>query len=323
MPFHFTEPEVKRLSIDIDLLTSKTMDEVRYAMSSINDSMTDIRCAEHKPIDPYPVDNLISYKAYYNSCLGRNTFVKVDFLCNVNIRLNSQLMKSGFRLFGFDTNQDMDILSKGSLLGDKLTTLALGTVGLKPSRQTEVAKQIYDLGMLLRRATKPDLQVAFDTFENMTGFKVSHFDHDPEYTVSDISRSIAESVLGFLNLKSAVSITNEQEKRYHDFQGTYLAKKTRYKKTEHVTDILLIKLYSRHLCRYLNGESTQAGAIDSLYGVLEQVNKIKRGQIRDVPQMEALYKQGISDAAGFKKKILNGASLEHLFLMYKLYPTRN
>ena len=54
----------------------------------------------------------------------------------------------------------MRILSRGSLLGDKLTTLALGTIGLRPSRQTEIAKQVYDLGLLLKSSTTGSCGVA-------------------------------------------------------------------------------------------------------------------------------------------------------------------
>ena len=101
------------------------------------------------------------------------------------------MIRSGFSLFNFKTKQDMNILSKGSLLGDKITTMALGTIGLKPTRQTEIAKQIYDIGTLLKTVTKSDLQMAFEMFESMTNFKVSH---DQRYNISDISRSIADRV---------------------------------------------------------------------------------------------------------------------------------
>ena len=65
-------------------------------------------------------------------------FVKVDFFCDVDIRISSELVKPGFSLFGFDTTHEMSILSKGSLLGDKITTMAIGTIGLKLARQAEV-----------------------------------------------------------------------------------------------------------------------------------------------------------------------------------------
>lgn len=213
----------------------------------------------------------------------------------------------------------MNILSRGSLLGDKITTMALGTIGLKRSKQTEIAKQIYDLGALLKMAAKSDLEAAFDTFEGMTEFKVGHFDHDPKYAVSDVVDSIAESASGLLNLESAVSITDMQAKRYADFQGTYLAKRARYKKTEHVTDVLLVNLYSRYIRRCLNGEITRTRAADLLHGTLRQANAIRNGGIDDAPKMRTSYVRDIPDSAGFNKKILGGALLEHIFLIRELY----
>ena len=321
MPFHLRTQEARRLSIDVDLLTPWTVDEVKQAMNDINDAMSDVRCSKHEPKNPHPLDNLISYNVYYHSRLQGDTFIKVDFFCDMDIGLSSELVGSGFSLFGFDTRHAMNLLSKGALLGDKITTMALGTIGLRPNRQTEIAKQVYDLGLLIRVATKPDLHVALDTFENMTDFKIRHFDHSPKYTVSDINHSIAESVSNLLSFRSTVTVTEDQNKRYADFQGTYLAKVTKYKKTAHISDILLVSLYNQHLGRILNGEITRTQAVDSLHEILEQTRKIESGGIADTPRTRELYVRAIPDSVDFNKKILKGATLEHLFLMSRLYLT--
>lgn len=321
MPFHLRTQEARRLSIDVDLLTPWTVDEVEQAMDGMDDVASGIKCSKHEPRNPYPLDNLISYYVYYPSRLQVDTSIKLDFFCDVDIGLSSELVGPGFSLFGFDTRHDMNLLSKGALLGDKITTIALGTIGLRPNRQTEIAKQVYDLGLLMRTATKSDLCVALDTFENMTGCKIRHFDHSSRYTVPDISRSIAESVSNLLNFRSNVTVTRDQNKRYSDFQGTYLAKTTKYRKTAHISDILLISLYSQHLDRILNGEITRAQAVDSFHEIVEQLRMIKSGGMADTPQTRESYMQAIPDSADFKKKILNGATLEHLFLVSRLHLT--
>lgn len=213
----------------------------------------------------------------------------------------------------------MNILTMGSLLGDKLTTMALGTIGLKPARQTEVAKQIYDMGALLKIATKPDLLESFGAFESLTGFKAGHFNHDPRYTVSDIVDSIAESVSGLLNLENAISITGIQGTRYASFQSTYLTKTAYYKKTEHVTDVLLVSLYNRYIRRYLSKEMTRDRAADSLHDTLRQLNAIRGNKIDNAPKMRASYIDDIPDSVSFNKKILNAALLEHVLLIHELY----
>lgn len=317
MPFYLTAAETKRLSIDIDFLTPQTINKIRNTMSNLNDGAYNVRCEEYIPLNPHPVDNLITYKVYYNSCLEkRQSFVKVDFLCDVNIPITSQIIKPGFQLLGFDTLQNITILSKGTLLADKITTMALGTIGLNKNR--EIAKQIYDLGKLLKNVTTSDLRISFDMFENMTYFKTKHYEHEPTYNISDVSQNIVQSVSNFLELKSAVTITNNQEKRYKDFLGTYVAKKSRYKKTDHITDILLVNLYSQYLYRYINETITQTQATNSLSKIVAQVNKIENNTIDNMQKTKKSYMQSIPDSVNYKKKILNGTNFMHIYLMHEL-----
>lgn len=89
MPFYLPKTGVRRLSVDIDLLTHRTVDEIKSAMSNVNRAMPDVRCTEYEPKAPYPIDNLISYRVSYDSCLGGKQYVKVDFFCGVKIPLSS------------------------------------------------------------------------------------------------------------------------------------------------------------------------------------------------------------------------------------------
>ena len=88
------------------------------------------------------------------------------------------------------------------------------------------------------------------------------------------------------------------------------------KKTEHVSDILLVCLFVKHLRRYLDGEFTNTHAAGSLWTVLEQAKRIKQSDKGRAEQMKALTIQNIPDSSAFNKKILNGALSEHVFLMY-------
>lgn len=320
MPFYTADGAAKRLSVDVDLLTGLTVDEIRGVMEDTGGTVFRITCDEYVPRNPYPLGNLITYKIYYDSCLGGKRYVKADFFCDADVRPDSELKKSGFELFGFKTAHDMRILSRGSLLGDKITTLALGTIGLRPtSRRTEIAKQVYDLGHLLKSATRRDLEVSLGAFESMTGLKTRHFACEPRYGIPDIIENIEDSVLGLLSLESVVGITAEQTKRYNDFQGTYLSKTHRYKKTEHVTDVLLLCVYSMHVRKYLGGETAKSEAARMLHDILEQVRRIQGDDVPDPESRAASYIRDIPDSIGFGKKMLRRARLEHVFLIRELF----
>ena len=172
--------------------------------------------------------------------------------------------------------------------------------------------------------------MSLGAFETLTGFMTEHFAREPRYGIPDIIASVSGSVLGLLSLKSAVSITDRQAKRYNDFQGAYLAKKHRYRKTEHVTDVLLLLLllllllcvYSMHMRRCLGGEATRSEAARVLYDVLEQVRSIREDGVPDPERRAASYIRDIPDSAGFGKKMLGGALLEHMFLVRELFSGR-
>ena len=151
MPFHQPDFEVRRMSIDVDIMSPRTVAEVDLAINRINgDGLT---CQKYSPITPYPIDNLASYVVTFPSCLGGDSRIKIDAFCRANPGLASKRIPAGSRILDFDILQDMTILSRGSLLADKSTTLALGTIGLRPTRGTEIAKQLYDMGVLLRSSS--------------------------------------------------------------------------------------------------------------------------------------------------------------------------
>ncbi len=316
MPFHLPDA-AKRLSIDIDLMTPGTLDDVRDAMVGI-DAMDELACKEYHPSNPYPLDNLITYKVSYDSCLGGRGSVKVDFLCESGLPLSTRTVPLGTTVFGFSTTAEMNILSKGALLADKITTLALGTIGLKPTRQTEIAKQIYDIAALMRLSDKHDIREAVDIFPRLTGFKTAHF-HSPKYAVDDIVQNISCSVDGFLDLTSAVSITAAQAKRHSDFQGTYISKDASYKKTRHVSDILLIKILIQHVGGIFDGTRSADASSASMHGIISKINDMENNNISDPASEAESCRNSMPDSVPFNKNILNGATPEHVYLMKELY----
>ena len=312
MPFHTAALEAKRLSIDIDLMTPETVNTIEQIMNNLPSRISEINCQKINAVNPYPLDNLISYRVHFDSCLGGKKFIKVDFFCDVNTSLDTLTIPSGTHLFAFDTTKDMTILSKGTLLADKITTLGLGTIGLKPTRQTEIAKQVYDVGVLIKSSSLTDIESALDAFMQLTQVKIDHFDHTPRYTLSDIVKSIDDSVSGFINLQNAISITTVHESRFNSFQGTYLSKTINYKKTEHVTDVLLVKIFVQHLQHLLNGDpiSYVARSFSDILSTLNNLNSINS---------PADYRTSLIDefpnSLPFKKNILNGGKLDHVLLL--------
>lgn len=240
----------------------------------------------------------------------------------------SKRIPKGSDILGFDIRQEMTILSRGSLLADKCTTMARGTIGLKSTRQTEIAKQVYDMAALLRSASRDDLETAYDAYIKMTGFKVASFRHDPPYTIPEIASNAAESIRDLLKFDTAVTVTDKQDKRYNDFSGSYLSKKRRYGKTEHVTDVLLVYLFALSVQRYLkpaasghDDGSRNMREADFIHTELGKISTLERprqrGHVNDDRRARAEIIGNIPDSF-INKKILRGARLEHASLVRAL-----
>ena len=328
MPFCQPGFEVRRMSIDVDIMSPYTVGEMRQAMNRIGDD--EFKCAEHIPRNPYPLDNLVSHTITYDSCFGGEGRTKVDAFCNVDLGLALQQIHPGSRIMNFDVQQGMTMLSRGSLLADKSTALALGTIGLKSTRETEIAKQIYDIATLLRLAGRDDLATAYDSYTKITGFKIGCFRRDPSYTMSDVCSSMVQSLYGLLKFDTTVTVTNAQNKRYNAFRGTYLSKMHRYTKTDHVADVLLVYLFDLSLQRYSATAASKHGPdpgkgreVDFMHGVLGELDTFRdkrQGSRRGIDEEQNLRAEYIRDIPDsfVNKKILRGTHLENVFLMKAL-----
>ena len=248
-------------------------------------------------------------------------------ICNADLDLPQQYIPPGFKIMNFDMQQGMTMLSKGSLLADKSTTLALGTIGLKSGRKAEIAKQIYDIASLLRLVNYDELVTAYDSYTKMTGFKIRCFRHDPPYTISNVCSSMVDSLHDILKFDTAVTVTSTQNERYVDFRGTYLSKLHTYTKTNHVADVLLVYLFDLSLQEYSatvtskhNSHTGREHGVDFMHKVLLKLNTFRdkkkgvRSNLDEKQNLRTEYMQGIPDSF-VKKKILRGADLEHLFLL--------
>ena len=299
-----------RMSLDVDLATALPVEAVDAAMRGAGWMPEEISLEPHEPKKPYPLKNLVSYKAFFDSCFGNRAHVKVDFFCDAEIAMGSRTVKAGYRVLDFATPADMRILTHGWLLGDKLTALALGTVGLRSKRQIEVAKQVYDVGMLIRGSTMNDIAEAFDAFPKLTAMKADKFDNG-RYSPGEITADIAESVGRMLDLGNAVTITRADAKNHSDFAGTFVSKTKPYKKTDHITNVLLVLLLAGHMRDHMEGKTSAGDAAASVYGAARDAGLIDGAAANP----ESPFRTDSPETAPRRAKILRAAASEHALLV--------
>ena len=319
MPFHQPDFGVRRMSKDIDIFSSHSAGEIERVMNDIDDSVDGLRCRKIIPKDPLPIENFVSYRIIYNSCLGRQESVKVDAFCGAALHIDTQRIPHGSQILDFGTLQEMTILSRGALMADKMTSLAIGTVGIEIKNRTEIVKQIYDIATLLRQAVPKDLSIAYDSYQRLTEFKVGRFERDPPYTVSDVTLSIVQSLGSFLPLETNALVASDMLKYYAGFQGSYLTKLHPYKKSDHITDVALVLLLAKSLQRHLEGFLPPSGSDETEYmhAILENLARLRRVDVDDARMQRKEYLDKIPSGL-IKRKMIQNSPLEHVYLIKEL-----
>lgn len=322
MPFHRPGFEVMRMSKDIDIFTGHSVDEVERTMDAMA-GMDGLQCGKIIPKTPLPIENLVSYRVTYDSCLGRPGSVKVDAFCGADLSLDTRLIPSGSRILDFDTLQDIAILSRGALLADKITSLALGTVGVGGGCHTEIVKQIYDVASLLRQADTEDIKTAYDSYRRLTGFKVGCFRSDPPYTVSGVTASVIRTLCDLLPLDTKELVAPSLLKHYKGFQGSYLSKRYPYRASTHITDVILTLIFAMFIrvCTEENALPSETDAAGRLHRILENLDRLGGLDADGARRRRAEYLNAIPGRM-ISRRMIKDSPLAHLYLISELAPLR-
>jgi predicted nucleotidyltransferase component of viral defense system len=138
-------PQVKRLSIDIDIIGNFSLEE----LSGITDNSMFTKVEEDEREDKgIPIKH---FKFYYNSKLnGKELYILLDTLETENPYNNVSQKTIKSELFEIDENLQVAVPSIDDILGDKLTAFAPHTIGIPygKDKSMEIMKQLYDINLL-------------------------------------------------------------------------------------------------------------------------------------------------------------------------------
>ncbi|MCA9828805.1 MAG: nucleotidyl transferase AbiEii/AbiGii toxin family protein [Nitrosopumilus sp.] len=320
VPFH-TQLKVRRLSIDIDLLTPLQLDEVNSMMKELDNSLPDVKIKPHTPKHPLPIPNLVSYYVEYTSCFGQPNTIKVDYLCDVQLQLPTQNITTTQEIIEFKIDYNIKILTRGALIGDKITTLALRKIGLPKSKNgtfsDDLPKQIYDIATLLKSATEKDIDESLDVFMTFTSFKVQIYDHG-KYNVQEILDTMISSIESLLSFDSQITNISEYVGIFGSFKGAYLNTVQPYKKTEHLSDILLVWFYVIFLKKFFDGSLSKNEIVKKIHNSKELYQKIFD---YDIDEKKTLRDSLMSSMPilPFNQNILNQTPVEQIFLVKEIF----
>lgn len=166
------------------------------------------------------------------------------------------------------------MLTRGALLADKLTTLALGGIGLPEWRLHDAPKQVYDMAALVRMAGAEELSAAMRLVPSAIESRISLLEESGDITVQSTIVSIQKAVESFVDFESAAVMSGTYKSHLENFRGQYLQNGGEaYKKYERVNDLFTVMLLSTGAGRVAAGT---VGADESARGIAGAMSEAQR-----------------------------------------------
>ena len=254
-PFHLNDKRLPRLSVDIDLVTASSRDQVIQAMKTVSsklDGVVNIG-SFHDPRNKNKKElPLLTYYCTYQSSIGVNPEIKIEIFYGNDMKIQSKKINNNVEIIGIPINFPLSLYDHGSLIGDKLTTLPFNTIGIGSDRAIDVPKQIYDIATLLKSLPNPvPMKMIIDTFKKISEIQITYF-KGTKFNIDDVLKDLANFSETLLITKNQIKLNPSYQGRFEKFT-TELLGNMRYPAHAHVTDILLIKTIIKLILKKFNG----------------------------------------------------------------------
>jgi hypothetical protein len=287
VPFYTSDRKARRLSVDIDFVSMASPKEIDTAITRIKEQIKSFAAIE-RYVPKNPVYNLpmSTFIVSYTSCYsGEQDSVKIDIYHDFKEEIYPYKVKTGYDLFALKTDYEFSIFGQGSLIGDKLTTLAFDTIGIDPNghRAVEISKHIYDIGCLVRNATSKEMMLVNEVFRTISRYEMAVRELD---NISDvrIADDIIVSMDKLLPLSDKGLVLNQaQNQRFKIFRNQLFSPKD-YVGLNHKIDILLIRLIASYFKLIVSGRT----------GVTESANKLF-SQVETLKALESHYNKKLAE----------------------------
>ncbi len=153
---------IRRLSIDVDIVTQATPDELHAVLSRIS-RLAPLAGHEHDAKRDRELPPKKHYRIFYPSVIEPKTdHVLLDVLFERDAAPHCEPVPIATPFIATEREVRVAVPTVEALLGDKLSAFAPRTIGIlhHPERKTDIAKQLFDVAALFDAATDLDVAAA-------------------------------------------------------------------------------------------------------------------------------------------------------------------
>ncbi len=300
----------QRGSKDVDISTSLELSDIQAILDKCEAKFNDgVKFVLYTPKNPTPNMPLKTYFAHVPSEVDTNRNeleVKIDFLCKCPA-LKSEILNK-IQTYAIET-QAIKCSTAGTLTGDKLLSLAKGSIGL--DIEENYPKQIYDVDALIHTCEVTEhfiddfikaIACLVDTEANYRRIKVE-------------TQNVLKDIVAAMQNYSLVDMPNgdkELKKNIDSFQQFYVNASQRTTRDEWSTKALRIKFLAELAFSLSEEKINKKDAVQLIAHCKtteDALNGITGASVKDTrSKMLALHKERLENF-----KDLRGKSLQRVF----------
>jgi len=276
VPFHIQEKSLRRLSVDIDIVTGQSEETVIKAMKKIAEKLKGMVEIPSNHI-PAKKNNkklpLLTYYCKYRSLVDDSPEIKIEIFYGNQLKVKTKLITNNEEIIGVPIDFPLSIFDHGALIGDKLTTLPFNTIGMDSEREHDIPKQIYDIANLLKSTTSNiPIQEIIETFELVSREEISYYIED-QPSIDEILDDLIRFPDGLLQIENQIKLNPSYEGKYDNFRTEVLSG-SQYKKQIHVIDILLVKILTLFIRKKIKNKIEFSEISKKLKEILSELSRI-------------------------------------------------
>ncbi len=302
--------ERQRGSRDIDMVTSLKKENIREIIQKLDEKLQgSVKFVLHEPKKPKIKLPLQTYFAHVPSKTNSDydeLQIKIDFMCELP-KLPS-IVLSNVQTYAVEI-KNIRCSTAGALTGDKLLSLAEGSIGLE--LKADFPKQIYDIDALLGtcKISESFVNDFKHSVSTLTAIEASFRNRTttPNEALADVIRTMDE-----YSLVDTPSGKKETKQEIEKFQQFFVSKSQRKPNYEWSTKALRIKFLATLASRLLEGKMSDTEVTKSLTEYVSIERRLENIQGAVIPELRnEMMKLAQTNIPHFKD--LRGKPLKRVF----------
>lgn len=275
VPFHLRGNVPGRLSVDVDAVTALDWEDAMKSMNDLFSDSSSVFTGEklHKPQNPRKDLPLLTYFCNYDTVVGaKKPDVKIDLFYGDTRLAATKKVSPPSSAVGVDIDFEVEVYDYYPLIGDKLTTLAFDTIGLRAA-DPGVPKHIYDIASLAKSAGGTmSLSRLGRALEASSRIEIGYAGMDG-LGMSDVYGDLAKFRRRLLRPSREVGLDEPYSGRFNTF-GTLMLGRRQRRPQMHATDVLIASVLAEALAAVHRKAASEAKTRQIVNDMLSELDDI-------------------------------------------------